>query len=157
MATASDTRSTNDPFGLSRFLKAHEADYERTLLEIRGGQKRTHWMRYIFPQIDGLAFSAMSRHYSIKSIAGAQAYLHHPVLGSRLVECAEAVVAVEGRSIAEIFGFPDDLKLRSCATLFAFVSPAGSVFDCILEKYYDGVRDDKTLHLIEKFTEKPAD
>ena len=157
MATASDTRSTDDPFDLSRFLNAHEATYEQALAEIRGGQKRTHWMWYIFPQIEGLAFSSMSLHYSIKSIAEAHAYLHHPVLGSRLVECAEAVVAVEGRSIAEIFRSPDDLKLRSCATLFASVSPAGSVFDRLLEKYYDGVRDEKTLHLVEKLKEQTAE
>jgi len=156
MATASDTLSTNDPFDLSRFLKAHEADYEQALSEIRGGQKRTHWMWYIFPQIEGLAFSSMSRHYSIKSIEEAQAYLNHPVLGARLLECAEAVVEVEGRSIAEIFGSLDDLKLRSCATLFASVSPAGSVFDRLLEKYYHGVRDEKTLQLVEKLTEKTA-
>jgi len=157
MATASDTRSTDDPFDLSRFLKAHEADYEHALSEIRGGRKRTHWIWYIFPQIEGLAFSSMSRHYAIKSLAEAHAYLRHPVLGARLVECAEAVVAVEGRSIAQIFGSPDDLKLRSCATLFAAVSPAGSVFDRILEKYYHGVRDEKTLHLVAKLKEKAAE
>ena len=157
MATTRDTCRTNDPFDLSRFLKAHEADYEHILSEIRGGQKRTHWMWYIFPQIEGLAFSSMSRHYSIKSLEEAQAYLNHPILGSRLLECAEAVVAVEGRAIAEILGAPDDLKLRSCATLFASVSPSGSVFDRILEKYYHGVRDDKTLHLLENLTEETAD
>jgi uncharacterized protein (DUF1810 family) len=156
MATASATHSTNDPFDLSRFLNAHEANYKHALSEIRGGQKRTHWMWYIFPQMDGLAFSSMSLHYSIKSIEEAQAYLNHPVLGSRLVECAEAVVEVEGLSIAQILGAPDDLKLRSCATLFASVSPSGSVFDRILEKYYHGVRDDKTLHLLENLKEKPA-
>jgi len=157
MAIASDPRNTNDSFDLSRFLKAHEADYEHALSEIRGGQKRTHWMWYIFPQIEGLAFSSRSRHYAIKSLAEAHAYLRHPVLGARLVECAEAVVAVEGRSSAQIFGSPDDLKLRSCATLFASVSPAGSVFDRLLEKYYDGVRDEKTLHLLEKLKEKAAE
>jgi uncharacterized protein (DUF1810 family) len=157
MAVASDPRSTNDPFDLSRFLIAHEADYEHALVEIRGGQKRTHWMWYIFPQIEGLAFSSMSRHYSIKSIEEAHAYLQHPVLGARLVECAEAVVAVEGRSSAEIFGSPDDLKLRSCATLFASVAPAGSVFDRLLKKYYDGGRDEKTLYLVEKLKEQTAE
>jgi uncharacterized protein (DUF1810 family) len=148
MATASDPRSTNDPFDLGRFVKAQGADYEHVLSEIKAGRKRTHWMWYIFPQIDGLGFSSMSKHYSIKSIEEAQAYLNHPVLGSRLLECAEAVAGVEGRSIAAIFGSPDDLKLRSCATLFASVSPAGSVFECILEKYFDGKRDVKTLHLL---------
>lgn len=149
MATASDTGSTNDPFDLNRFLKAQESAYEHVLSEIKSGQKRTHWMWYIFPQIDGLAFSSMSKQYAIKSTEEAQAYLNHLVLGARLLECAQAVVDVEGRSAAKIFGSPDDLKLRSCATLFASVSPSGSVFDRILEKYYHNVRDDGTLHLLE--------
>ena len=157
MATASDACSTNDPFDLSRFVEAQEADYERVLAEIINGQKRTHWMWYIFPQIDGLAFSSMSRQYAIKSLEEARAYLKHPVLGTRLLECAEAVVAIEGRSIAEIFGSPDDLKLRSCATLFASVLPSDSVFERILEKYYHGERDDKTLLRLETLQEKAAD
>ena len=97
-------------------------------------------MWYIFPQIDGLAFSSTSRHYAIKSLDEARAYLDHPILGPRLLECAEAVVGLEGRSAREIFGSPDDLKLRSCATLFACVSPPGSVFDRVLTKYYQGRR-----------------
>jgi uncharacterized protein (DUF1810 family) len=105
-------------------------------------------MWYIFPQIDGLAFSATSKYYAIKSVAEAKAYLDHPIAGPRLLECAEAVVRIEGRSATEIFGSPDDLKLRSCATLFACVSPRDSVFDRLLQKYYRGVRDDKTLHLL---------
>jgi len=105
-------------------------------------------MWYISPQIDGLAFSSTSKHYLIKSVAEAKAYLDHPVLGPRLLECAEAVVGVEGRSATEMFGSPDDLKLRSCATLFACVSRPGSVFDRLLEKYYEGRRDGKTLQLL---------
>ena len=105
-------------------------------------------MWYIFPQIDGLAFSSTSKRYAIKSVAEAKAYLAHSVLGPRLRECAEAVVGVEGRSAAAIFGSPDDLKLRSCATLFAYVSPPGSVFDRLLAKYYGGERDGKTLRLL---------
>jgi uncharacterized protein (DUF1810 family) len=107
-------------------------------------------MWYIFPQIDGLAFSSTAKHYAIKSVEEAKAYLDHPVLGTRLRECAEAVVRVEGRSAREIFGSPDDLKLRSCATLFACVSPPASVFDRLLGKYYGGARDDKTLRLLGK-------
>jgi uncharacterized protein (DUF1810 family) len=133
---------------LSRFVHAREDDYEQAISEIRSGRKRTHWMWYIFPQIDGLAFSSTSRHYAIKSIEEAKAYLQHPILGPRLLECAEAVLHIEGRSAAEIFGSPDDLKLRSCATLFACVLPPGSVFDRLLEKYYQGERDEKTLHLL---------
>jgi uncharacterized protein (DUF1810 family) len=105
-------------------------------------------MWYIFPQIDGLAFSSTSKHYAIKSIEEAQAYLDHPILGPRLEECAETLLHVEGRSAAEIFGSPDDLKLRSCATLFTSVSPPGSVFDRLLKKYYQGRRDEKTLQLL---------
>jgi uncharacterized protein (DUF1810 family) len=148
VATSSDARSQEDPYHLSRFLEAQAGDYDQALSEIRNGQKQTHWMWYIFPQIDGLAVSSISKDYSIKSIDEAKAYLEHPVLGPRLLECAEAVVGVEGRSATEIFGSPDDLKLRSCATLFACVSPPGSVFDRLLGKYYGGGRDGKTLDLL---------
>jgi uncharacterized protein (DUF1810 family) len=148
MANSTDPRSADDPYNLNRFVQAQDADYEQALAEIRSGRKRSHWMWYIFPQIDGLAFSSTSKYYSIKSIEEAKAYLNHPLLGPRLWECAEAVIGVEGRSAREIFGSPDDLKLRSCATLFACVSPPGSVFDRLLEKYSRGERDDKTLHLL---------
>jgi uncharacterized protein (DUF1810 family) len=148
MNNATDSPSTDDPFDLNRFVEAQQGDFERALAEIRGGRKRSHWMWYIFPQIDGLAFSATSKHYAIKSSAEARAYLAHPVLGPRLLECAETAVGVEGRSATEVFGSPDDLKLRSCATLFASVSPPGSVFDRLLDKYYGGERDQKTLRLL---------
>ena len=138
----------NDPHDLNRFLLAQQDDYERALAEVKNGRKRTHWMWYIFPQIDGLGFSSLSKRYSIKSLAEARAYLAHPVLGPRLLECAEAVVSIEGRSATEVFGSPDDVKLRSCATLFACVSPPGSVFDRLLGKYYRGLRDAKTLQLL---------
>jgi uncharacterized protein (DUF1810 family) len=105
-------------------------------------------MWYIFPQIDGLAISSISKHYSIKSRAEAKAYLEHPVLGPRLLECAEAALCVKGRSAREIFGSPDDLKLSSCATLFACVLPPGSVFDRLLERYYPSGWDGKTLRLL---------
>src|ERR1700680_2094172 len=126
MTVLSDSRSTDDPYDLDRFVRAQEDDYTQALDEIVSGRKRTHWMWYIFPQIDGLAFSSTSKLYSIKSVEEARAYLDHPILGPRLLECAEAVVRVEGRSATEIFGSPDDLKLRSCATLFACVLPPGS-------------------------------
>jgi uncharacterized protein (DUF1810 family) len=148
MSNASDSPSTDDPYDLSRFLSAQQDDFEQALSEIRSGKKRTHWMWYVFPQLDGLAFSSTSKHYAIKSIEEAKAYLAHSVLGPRLLECAEAVVRVEGRSATAIFGSPDDLKLRSCATLFACVLPPGSVFDRLLEKYYRGERDRKTLRLL---------
>ena len=148
MPSSNDPRTSGDPYDLTRFVRAQEHDYAQALLEIRSGKKRTHWMWYLFPQIDGLAFSSTAKHYSIKSVAEAKAYLDHPILGPRLLECAEAVVRVEGRSATEIFGSPDDLKLRSCATLFACVSPRNSVFDRLLTKYYRGERDGKTLQLL---------
>ena len=105
-------------------------------------------MWYIFPQIDGLGFSSTARRYAIKGLDEARAYLDDPVLGPRLLECAEAVVRLEGRSASQVFGSPDDMKLRSCATLFACVSPPGSVFDRLLAKYYQGRRDERTLDLL---------
>jgi uncharacterized protein (DUF1810 family) len=138
----------DDPHNLNRFLEAQEGDYDRALGEIRSGRKRSHWMWYVFPQIEGLGFSPMSRRYSIKSRAEAEAYLGSPVLGPRLVECAEAALAVEGRSALDVFGSPDDMKLRSCATLFAQVSPAGSVFRRLLDKYFEGKPDEATLRLL---------
>ncbi|GAB4471409.1 MAG: DUF1810 domain-containing protein [Elainellaceae cyanobacterium] len=135
-------------YDLNRFLKAQTSDYARALAEIRQGRKRSHWMWYIFPQYAGLGFSATSQHYAIKSLAEAEAYLQHPILGDRLIECAEAALQVNGRSAYEIFGSPDDLKLRSCATLFAQVSPAGSVFHQLLDQYFQGNPDARTLELI---------
>ena len=142
----------NDIYDLNRFVRAQEDDYERALAEITSGQKRTHWMWYIFPQLDGLAFSATAKRYALKGVEEAREYLEHPILGPRLLNCAEAVVAVEGRSAAEIFGTPDDLKLRSCATLFSCVALPGSVFDRVLEKYYRGERDGRTLELLDART-----
>ena len=148
MSHSNDAHRTTDAYDLSRFIRAQQDDYEQALSEITNGQKRTHWMWYIFPQFDGLAFSSTSRHYAIKSIEEARAYLEHPILGPRLLKCASAALQVEGRSALDIFGSPDNLKLKSSATLFAYVSPPGSVFDRLLEKYFQGVRDDKTLELL---------
>jgi uncharacterized protein (DUF1810 family) len=135
---------------LTRYLHAQEGVYEQALAEIRSGRKRSHWMWFIFPQYDGLGFSSTSKLYAIRSVAEARAYLNHPVLGTRLVECCEAVLQIEGRSAREIFGSPDDLKLRSCATLFARVSPVGSVFERVLEKYFQGAEDGETIRLIRE-------
>ena len=143
------TNPPSDPFDLIRFVQAQDDRYDHALAEIRAGRKRSHWMWYIFPQIDGLGFSAMSQRYSIKSIAEAKAYLSHPVLAKRLVECCEAALAVEGRSAREIFGSPDDMKLRSCATLFEVVASPDSVFGRLIEKYYGGERDSATLRLLD--------
>src|SRR4028119_2359683 len=113
MTISDDSRGPDDPYDLGRFVRAQEGDYEQALSEIRGGRKRTHWMWYIFPQLDGLAFSSTSKRYAIKSIEEARAYLAHPILGPRLLECAEAALRVEGRSASEIFGSPDAPKLRA--------------------------------------------
>jgi len=138
----------DDPHDLDRFVRAQAPDYARALSELRAGQKKSHWMWYIFPQIEGLGGSAMSRLYSIKSEAEAKAYLDHPLLGARLRECFAAVMNVDGRSALEIFGSPDDLKLRSCATLFAAVSDE-SVFKGLLEKYFGGKPDEETLRRLQ--------
>jgi uncharacterized protein (DUF1810 family) len=148
MTDATDFGKTDDPYDLSRFVRAQQDDYEAALAEISSGRKQTHWMWYIFPQLDGLGSSSTARRYAIKSIEEAKAYLDHAVLGPRLLACADAALRVEGRSATEIFGSPDDLKLRSCATLFAYVSPPGSVFERLLAKYYGGNRDGKTLKLL---------
>src|SRR3954465_14181433 len=120
------------PFDLERFVDAQAADYDRALAEITRGRKQSHWMWYVFPQIEGLATSPTSRRFAIRSLAEAKAYLAHPVLGPRLVAIAEAAVRLENRSAAEIFGSPDDMKLRSCATLFARVPPGGPGFPLAL-------------------------
>jgi len=135
----------DDPYDLERFVRAQNDDYELAFSEIVTGRKRSHWMWYIFPQIEGLGSSAMSQRYAIKCRAEAGAYLDHPVLGPRLLACVEALLSLEGRSAEQIFGFPDDRKLRSCATLFAEVSLSGSVFHQLLEKYFQGERDGATL------------
>lgn len=140
----------DDLFDLNRFVKAQASDYARALAELRQGEKRSHWMWYIFPQYAGLGFSATSRHYAIKSLAEAEAYLQHSILGARLIECADVVLQVKGRSAYEIFGSPDDLKLRSCATLFAQLSPAGSVFHQLLDQYFQGELDAKTLEMLRR-------
>ncbi len=137
-----------DPYDLKRFLSAQEPIFERVLAELRSGQKRSHWMWFIFPQIEGLGHSPTSRYYAIKTLDEAHAYLDHPVLGARLVECAEILLGIEGRTAAKIFGFPDDMKLKSCMTLFACVAEANSVFVRVLEKYFEGKKDKKTLELV---------
>jgi uncharacterized protein (DUF1810 family) len=148
MAGKGVSNEVGDPYNLNRFVEAQQDDYTRALAEIRSGRKRSHWMWYVFPQLEGLGQSSMSRRYSIKSVPEADAYLRHPMLGPRLLECCQAALDVDGRSALEIFGSPDDMKLRSCATLFACVSPAGSVFHRLLDKYFGGEPDDNTIRLM---------
>jgi uncharacterized protein (DUF1810 family) len=140
--------SSTDPFNLERFTKAQKDVYDGVLRELRNGRKRTHWMWFIFPQIDGLAYSSTSKYYSIKSLEEARQYLRHQVLGKRLVECSEAVLSVEGKSVSEIFGYPDDLKLKSSMTLFAAVADPHSVFVRVIDRYFQGEQDRRTLQLI---------
>lgn len=137
------------PHNLQRFLTAQEPLYATVLDELRAGRKQSHWMWFIFPQLAGLGNSAMAQRYALQSLDEARAYLAHPILGARLRECAELVLAVNGRTINEILGAPDDKKLCSCTTLFAAVSDEGSVFEWLLAKYYDGAEDERTLELIE--------
>jgi uncharacterized protein (DUF1810 family) len=144
-----------DPYNLSRFVEAQTHDYDQALSEIRAGRKQSHWMWYVFPQFQGLGSSPTSRHFAITSAAEAGAYLAHPTLGSRLLECAEAVLRIQGRSALEIFGSPDDMKLRSCATLFAAVSSGESPFQRIIEKYFQGERDKRTIQLLESSQSAP--
>lgn len=137
-----------DPYDLNRFVAAQKDTYGEALAEIRAGRKGSHWMWFIFPQFKGLGSSPTSVYYAIGSREEAKAYLAHPILGARLVECAEAVLRIEGRTALEIFGSPDDAKLRSSATLFAAVSPEGSVFQRVIEKYFDGKKDVRTAQLL---------
>lgn len=138
----------DDPHDLNRFVDAQRLVYEQALSEIVAGDKRTHWMWFVFPQLLGLAQSETSRAFAIRSSAEARAYLDHPVLGPRLLECAEAAVHVEGRGAVEIFGSTDARKLKSSATLFALILPPGSVFDRVLAKFFGGARDARTLELL---------
>ena len=142
-----------DPCDLERFLKAQEPVFRTVLTELGQGRKQSHWMWFVFPQIAGLGFSAMSQRYAIGSRAEAKAYLAHPVLGPRLVECTRLVLAVQGRTINAIFGAPDDAKFRSSMTLFGAVSD-DPVFDEALAKYFAGERDGATLEILAALDRK---
>ena len=125
---------------LERFVKAQDSagTYQRAVAELRGGRKTTHWMWFIFPQIAGLGRSAMAQAYAISDLAEAQAYLAHPILGPRLIECAEILAAQHGRSAEQIFSGIDAIKLRSSMTLFAHAAPDQSIFQQVIDQYYDG-------------------
>jgi uncharacterized protein (DUF1810 family) len=145
-----------DPWRLDRYVTAQErgGTYQRAVAELRAGAKVSHWMWFVFPQIAGLGMSAMSREYAISSIAEARAYLDHPVLGPRLLECAGIVAGTEGRSAEQIFGPVDAMKLRSSMTLFAAAADGGrqdlgepgeNVFRAVLAKFFGGAADEATL------------
>lgn len=139
-----------DRYGLRRFQSAQDSGgtYGAAVSELRSGRKIGHWMWYVFPQIAGLGASATSQRYAISSLQEAQAYLAHPVLGPRLLECADIVAALDGSTAAEVFGHIDAMKLRSSMTLFERAAPDETVFQNVLEKYFDGRSDEATLALL---------
>lgn len=132
-------------YDLERFKRAQARDYDIALREIRSGRKRSHWMWYIFPQVRGLGHSGMADYYGLDGREEARAYLADPMLGPRLLAISEALLELEDKDAARIFGFPDVLKLRSCMTLFAAVSEEGSVFHRVLDAYYHGEKDELTM------------
>jgi uncharacterized protein (DUF1810 family) len=150
MTDETGSKGGRDPFELSRFVEAQDKIYDRVLAELASGRKRSHWMWFVFPQIEGLGFSSTTQYYSIKSPEEARQYLEHPVLGKRLRECCESILALEGLSVSGIFGYPDDLKLKSSMTLFASVGEGQSVFLRVLDKYFQGTRDERTLALLDR-------
>lgn len=139
-----------DPYELSRFTEAQEGLYPEALGELRAGRKRTHWMWFVFPQFDGLGVSPISHRYAIRSLEEARAYLAHPLLGSRLTECSKTLLDLPGVAAPDVFPYPDDLKLKSSMTLFELAAPAGSVFGSVLDKFFRGERDTRTLQLVER-------
>ncbi len=139
-------------YNLDRFLTAQEKTYSIALSEIKAGRKQSHWMWYIFPQIKGLGFSDTSKFYAISSRSEAIQYMAHPVLGKRLIEISDALLHVEGKSALDIFGSPDDVKLQSCMTLFCSLGNANPVFQAVLDMYFNGHIDNKTLVLVKELS-----
>lgn len=133
---------------LQRFKDAQKNDYELALREIKSGRKRSHWMWYIFPQIHGLGRTSISEYFSIKNLQEAREYLKDPVLGTRLVEISKALLDLSTSDPQAVFGSPDDLKLRSCMTLFEKADPENPVFGKVLDRYYNGQRDQRTLEIV---------
>jgi uncharacterized protein (DUF1810 family) len=140
-----------DPFDLQRFVDAQGRVYDEVLGELRDGRKRSHWIWFVFPQLRGLGRSSTAQHYGIVSLAEAKAYLQHPVLAPRLRECAQLTAAIDGRTANEIFGSPDDLKVRSSMTLFARAADDPEMradFVAVLDKFYGGEEDPATISLL---------
>jgi uncharacterized protein (DUF1810 family) len=133
---------------LKRFVDAQEGHYQDALTEIKNGRKRTHWMWFIFPQLQGLGFSETSRYYAISNLEEAAAYLAHPVLGPRLMTICKELIELSENNARLVFGSPDDIKLKSSMTLFAAVPGADPVFEAVLQKYFKGAKDVKTLSLL---------
>ena len=135
----------DDPHNLHRFVDAQNPVYDQVCSELRQGCKRGHWMWFIFPQIEGLGHSQMAKKFAICSLEEARAYLRHPILGPRLIQCTKLVTDSAGRTIQQVFGYPDDLKFRSSMTLFAHATPDNQVFEDALHKYFGGQYDHLTL------------
>lgn len=146
MTSAAASGSGHD---LSRFVLAQEHAYDAAMRELRGGRKNSHWIWFVFPQVAGLGMSEMSRHYAIRSLDEARAYAAHPILGARLRECADAMLAVEGRSAEAILGGIDAVKVRSSMTLFLRANPGEPRFQAVLDRYYGGIPDPRTDQLLE--------
>tara|TARA_B110000259_G_C13670706_1_gene264198 strand:+ start:75 stop:500 length:426 start_codon:yes stop_codon:yes gene_type:complete len=138
-----------DKYNLNRFIEAQMATYEGAMLELARGRKESHWIWYIFPQIEGLGKSDIAKLYSIKSLEEGRAYLKHPLLGPRLTEACEILLSLKDASMDEVMGFPDDLKLLSSMTLFEAVSEPNSIFTKIIEVYFDDERDENSIKIIE--------
>ena len=137
-----------DPAGLDKFVTAQERDYSTALREIQNGRKRSHWIWYIFPQLQGLGFSQTAQYYGIRDLEQARDYMAHPVLGAHLVEISEALLALESSNPGAVMGYPDDLKLCSCMTLFEVAVPEEKVFGKVIDKFYAGHRDRLTLEIL---------
>ncbi len=135
---------------LQRFIDAQKIDYAQALSEIKNGKKQSHWMWYVFPQVKGLGFSETSKYYAIADREEAEKFLRHPVLGGRLIEICKALLELKTNDAHQIFGSPDDLKLKSSMTLFSSVQNSDAVFEMVLEKFFGGKKDDKTLNLMEQ-------
>jgi uncharacterized protein (DUF1810 family) len=140
----------DDPYDLHRFVQAQQDIYAQAVDELADGHKTSHWMWFVFPQLRGLGRSPMATRFGIASLDEARAYLDHPLLGSRLKQCVRLVLRIDGRSINEIFGSPDDMKFRSCMTLFDLAAPQEAIFAQALQKYFGGTPDERTLTLLRQ-------
>ena len=147
MSTNNNEQNTAN-FNLNRFVAAQENVYTRILAELKNGDKQSHWMWFIFPQIDGLGTSTTAKLYAIKSIEEAKAYYNHPLLGKRLLECAAILLTIKNKSANDILGSPDYVKLQSCITLFSHLFPDQNILTKLLTKYYDGKIDTKTIDIL---------
>ena len=146
---------SDDPFDLERFVEAQASVYPQVVAELTAGRKRSHWMWFVFPQLRGLGHSTMAERYGISGAEEARAYVSHPVLGPRLLECTDLALAIERKSVTDIFDPPDDLKLRSCLTLFESVAPQHPAFALALEKLFGGERDATTVEMLRRMDATP--